>query len=125
MKKKLIILTNFSLTLLGQLVLARTALAGNFISKNLDEVSQGIFKISGNPKNELLATAGLLVKTFLSLLGVIFIGLIIYAGYNWMTAGGDEAKVTKAKDTIRYAIIGLIIIIGSYSIWDFIFNKLA
>jgi len=62
-----------------------------------------------------------IITAFLSLLGVIFIILMILAGYNWMTAGGDEQKVTKAKDTIKRAIIGLLIIMGAYAITYFVF----
>lgn len=65
-------------------------------------------------------TAGIIVNAFLSLLGIIFIILVIYAGYNWMTAGGDEEKIRKAKDTLWRAIIGLIITVGAYAIWNFI-----
>lgn len=68
--------------------------------------------------------AGTAVSAFLSLLGVIFIILMIFAGYNWMTAGGDEEKITKAKSTIKRAIIGLLIVVGSYAIWWFIFLKI-
>ncbi|MDP2708800.1 MAG: hypothetical protein Q8O93_01995 [bacterium] len=64
------------------------------------------------------------ISAFLGLLGIIFLILIIYAGYNWMTAQGDEDKVTKAKDTLARAIIGLIIIIAAYSITYFVFNAL-
>jgi len=64
------------------------------------------------------------VKAFLGLLGVIFLILMIYAGYIWMTAGGEEEKVTKAKDTIRRAIIGLIIVVAAYSITYFVFKNL-
>jgi len=64
------------------------------------------------------------ISTFLGLLGIIFLVLIIYAGYNWMTAQGEEEKVTKAKDTITRAIIGLIIITAAYSITYFVFNNL-
>ncbi|MFH1427887.1 MAG: MMCAP2_0565 family pilin-like conjugal transfer protein [Patescibacteria group bacterium] len=66
---------------------------------------------------------GTVVKAFLSLLGIIFIALMLYGGYTWMTASGDEEKVKKSKDIIRMAIIGLIIIIGSWVIWDFILYK--
>ena len=66
----------------------------------------------------------LVIKGFLGLLGLIFIILVIIAGYNWMTAGGDEAKVTKAKSTIQRATIGLIIIIASYAITAFVFKAL-
>ncbi|MCK5212214.1 hypothetical protein KAJ89_05935 [Candidatus Parcubacteria bacterium] len=67
---------------------------------------------------------GTIVSAFLGLLSVIFISLMLYAGYNWMTAGGDETKLTQAKNTIRRAIIGLIITVSSYAIWTFIFNEI-
>lgn len=65
-----------------------------------------------------------LIKTFLGVLAIIFIILIIVSGYNWMTAQGDETKVTKAKQTIQRAIIGLIIIVAAYSITWFVFKYL-
>ena len=68
--------------------------------------------------SEVVGTA---VSAFLALLGVIFIYLMLYAGYHWMTARGEEEKVTKAKDTITRAIIGLIIVVGAYAIWAFIY----
>jgi len=64
------------------------------------------------------------LTTFLSLLAIIFIVLIVLAGYNWMTAGGEEQKVTKAKDSIQKAVIGLIIIMSAYVITAFVFNNL-
>lgn len=67
---------------------------------------------------------GTVVSVFLSLLGIIFIILIILAGYNWMTAAGNEEKVSKAQDTLWRAVIGLIITVGSYAIWEFVFSKL-
>ena len=67
---------------------------------------------------------GKIVKAFLSLLGVIFIVLMLYGGYTWMLAAGDEAKVTKAGNIIRRAIIGLIITVGSWAIWIFIVENL-
>lgn len=68
--------------------------------------------------------AGIIVNAVLGLLGVIFISLMIYAGYNWMTAAGDETKLTQSKNTIRRAIIGLIIIVGAYAIYNFILMNL-
>jgi hypothetical protein len=65
-----------------------------------------------------------LINVFLGLLGTIFIILIIYGGYTWMTAAGNAEKVTKAQTTLRVAIIGLIIIAASYAITYFIFARL-
>jgi len=64
------------------------------------------------------------VQGFLGLLGVIFLILLIYGGYTWMTARGEEEKVEKAKDTIRRAIIGLAIIVAAFSITYFVFANL-
>jgi len=66
---------------------------------------------------------GKVISTFLSILGVIFIFLIVLAGYNWMTASGKEEKVNRAISDIRRAIVGLVIIVGSYAIWNFIYTR--
>ncbi len=74
------------------------------------------------PANEdsLPTILGNIINGALSLLGVIFIVLMIISGYNWMTASGNEQKIDEAKDTIKRAIIGLVIVLGSWAIWNFI-----
>jgi hypothetical protein len=52
----------------------------------------------------------------LGLISVIFLVLIIYAGFSWMTAEGNEEKVTKARQLIINAAIGLIITACAYAI---------
>jgi hypothetical protein len=64
------------------------------------------------------------IMGFLALLGIIFIILIILAGWKYMNARGDEQKTQEAIDQIRHAVIGLIIIIGAYAITYFVFNVL-
>jgi len=61
-----------------------------------------------------------IVKIFLGLLGIIFMILMILAGYKWMTAGGNEDKVKEAKSQISTAIIGLVIIFMAYSVAHFV-----
>lgn len=63
-------------------------------------------------------------KIALSLLGIIFLIIMVFAGYRWMTASGNEEAITKAKEAIKRAIIGLIIIISAYAITAFVFNQL-
>lgn len=64
------------------------------------------------------------IKVFIGLLGIIFVVLIITAGYNWMTASGDEAKIKKARDIMTRAVVGLVIIVSAYAITYFVFEKL-
>lgn len=68
--------------------------------------------------------AGAIIGTFLSFLGIIFLCLIIYGGFLWMTSAGNEGKVIRAKQTLTQAVIGLIIILSAYSITYFVFNSL-
>ena len=78
----------------------------------------------GEPQN-LAEIIGALVGAFLSLLGVIFVILIIYGGFIWMTSGGNETKVIKAKHTLQRAIVGLIIILSAYAITAFVFGAVT
>lgn len=57
-----------------------------------------------------------IIRMILGLVGTVMIVLNVYAGYLWMTAGGNEEQVAQAKTTIRNATIGLIIAVASYSI---------
>lgn len=75
-------------------------------------------------QNSIYGLVGSLVGIFLGVLGVVFVILFILAGYNWMMAGGDVAKLDKAKDSMWRAIIGLLIIIGAYAIQSYVFGRL-
>ena len=69
--------------------------------------------------------AGGIIKIFLSLLGVIFIALMLYGGYLWMTARGNQEQVTKAKELITSAVIGLVIVVAAYAITYFALYMIA
>ena len=129
--KKTLFINNF-LLIAGLFLFAIPALAGPL--SNADDVvgadsmlgkfSQSAGFQTDDTGTQLGKTVALVIKAFLSLLGIIFIILMMLAGFNWMTAEGDEQKVTKAKETIRTAIIGLFIVIAAYSITYFVFNIL-
>lgn len=65
------------------------------------------------------------ISVVLSLLGVIFLVLMVYGGYTWMTAAGNDIQVTKARNIVVAAIIGLIIVVAAYAITYFIFFRVA
>lgn len=75
---------------------------------------------AGSGSNYINGIIGDSIKILLSLVGIIFIVLIIYAGYTWMMARGNEAEAEKAKSTITRAIIGLFIVLSAYAITSFI-----
>ncbi len=57
-----------------------------------------------------------LIKIAMGFLGLVAVVIILYGGFKWMTAAGNEEKVEEAKKLIGAGIIGLIIILTAYSI---------
>jgi hypothetical protein len=68
---------------------------------------------------------GDVVGVILSLVGVAFFLLALYAGFIWMSARGNSERVDKAKDILEAAVIGLIIIVGAYALTKFVFERLG
>ena len=66
-----------------------------------------------------------IINYILGLLGVIFALLIIYGGWLWMTAGGNEDQVAKGRKYLTNSIIGIIIILSAYSITWFVLREIA
>lgn len=67
---------------------------------------------------------GNIIKVALGFLATIFLALTVVAGFQWMTASGNEDQVKKAQTSMRNAIIGLVLVLASYAITYFIFKYL-
>jgi len=67
---------------------------------------------------------GTIIGAFLGFLGITFIVIMIIAGFGWMRAQGNEEEIKKAKASIKEALIGLVVALSAYSIWNFIFNNI-
>lgn len=89
-----------------------------------------------NPLNEFLNQAGYttfagggqgdiriflagMVQAALSVVGVIFLILVLYAGFLWLTAGGNTESVSRARTLLLSAIVGFIITLGAFMITRF------
>ena len=89
------------------------------------QVQQGINDAGGTTNttsaNTLIKN---IVNTMLFLVGVLSVIMIIYGGIQYVISVGDSGKVAKAKNTIIYAIVGLIVAILSYAIVNFVISQL-
>jgi hypothetical protein len=65
-----------------------------------------------------------LIQTAMSLLGIIAVIIVLYGGFTWMTAGGNEERIGKAKQILTAGIIGLIIVASAYGIATFVITSL-
>jgi hypothetical protein len=69
--------------------------------------------------------AARIVQIALGFLGILALALIVYAGYIWMTSAGNAERIEKAKNILKNAIIGLLIILSAFGIVSFIISHLT
>lgn len=75
-------------------------------------------------KNDLMTTLNNIINVVIGVIGFIAVIVIILGGVQYTTSAGESAKVKKAKDTIMYGIIGLIVALLAYSIVNFVLSNL-
>ena len=88
------------------------------IQENLDAVH-----VDGLP-TDLISVAKNISSIALGIIAVVSVIMLIYGGIKYITSAGDSKKVTDAKNTILYAIIGLVICLLSYAIINFVVNAI-
>jgi len=69
-----------------------------------------------------LVTNGLNIVYYV--LGAVAVVMIILSGYQYLTSNGEPEKAKKAMQSILYAIIGLVVVIGAFAITNFVFGRL-
>jgi hypothetical protein len=68
---------------------------------------------------------GQILNVALGFLGVVLLAYMLYAGFLWMTSGGDDTKAKQAKTMITNSIIGLVIIVSAFAISNFVLTQLV
>ena len=77
-----------------------------------------------NNDSQLTTMATNIINTALMVVGVLAVAMIIFSGISYVTSAGDNAKTTKAKNTLIYSIVGLAVAISAYAIVNFVLSKL-
>lgn len=78
---------------------------------------------TGLGQADLKETIGNLIKVFLGFLGIVAVIIVLMGGFKWMTASGNEDKVSDAKKMLIAGVIGLAIILSAYAITEFIVSS--
>ena len=121
---KAMLLTVFCM---GLFFIINPVLAQEFTTDN-NQVLEGIEMIEeplGLPAFDIRIIIANIIKVALSLVGIVMVVLIMYGGYLYMTAGGNEEQISKAKNVLKNAVIGLAIILSAYSITSFVMRMLG
>ena len=126
MKKVSVILA--SLLALPVIAFGVTTLTADSASAQLD-LESGINSAKGTGAPDNVTEDDGLIKKVVNLLlwaiGIISVIMIIIGGIRYATSNGDSNQVTAAKNTIMYAVIGLVIAIFAYAIVNFVFVQIT
>ncbi len=82
-------------------------------------VGQAFGYPTGVPQ-DIRIIAATIIRIFILILTIIFFILIVYGGYTWMMAKGEEDQVNKGKGILRNGIVGIVIIFASYAITRYV-----
>lgn len=107
---------------LSMIALPTTAYAAGNLRNALGNLGSA-GKQAGTEETDVAAVFGTAINAALTMVGLIFLVLMVYAGYLWMTARGEEDQIKKARDIILAAIIGLIIVMSAYAITTLVTSR--
>lgn len=95
--------------------------AASSFQQGLENTGRQVEGLAPDPPEVIAANV---VQALLTLVGVIFVALLIYGGFLYMTSRGEDDKIKKSKKTLVAAVIGIIIIMTGYSITFFVTSTL-
>ena len=81
-----------------------------------EQMQQGVDSIGGTSAKGFEWTVKRAIDVFLYVIGALSIIMIIYGGFKYITSSGEASAVTSAKNTIMYALIGLIVAVMAFTI---------
>jgi sorbitol-specific phosphotransferase system component IIBC len=75
---------------------------------------------NANPKNVIVNV----IQVILSFLAIVAVIIILIGGFLWMTAGGNDEKVTQGRKSLANGAIGLLIVLAAFAITNFLINTI-
>lgn len=81
-----------------------------------------------NQQTDLFGTSGVfktITNVLLFLIGAISVIMLIIGGVRYVVSGGDSSAVTGAKNTILYAVVGIVVAILAYALVNFVITSFA
>lgn len=66
-----------------------------------------------------------ILNTVYFIVGFVAVGMLIYAGIQYLTANGEPGKAKKAMNTIIFSVVGLVIVIAAFAITNFVITNVG
>lgn len=113
-----------SLALAGNVIVA-TSLTGR-ASAAYSGISSGADSARGDDqKTDLVTNIRVITNTLLFVIGVVAVIMLIVGGFRYIFSGGNTQNTTAAKDTILYAVIGIVVALLAYAIVNFVLGQFS
>lgn len=98
---------------------------GSDIITQLNDVGQRGGFVLRNAETSLPYQIGIIIRGVIGFLGVVFLVLVVFAGYKWMLAHGEPGEVKEAQKLLIHSIVGLIITVAAYALSSFVVNAIS
>ena len=114
-----------------ELAFAQRSSAGESALNFLDATAEkgglaiGIKPAGFSSEDAVLGIVGNIINVVLGFVGVIFFVQMFYAGFRWMSAGGNEEVISESKQTVKNTIIGIAVVFGAFVVTNFTLNQIA
>ena len=76
-------------------------------------------------KNTIYDTVGTVISVMLFIVGIICVIMIIWGGINYVTSSGASDQTKRARDTIVYALVGLVVAMVSWALVNWVFTSIG
>lgn len=90
------------------------------ISRGLNRANE----VAGLASKSATAVTANIVNVTLSMIGILFLVMLVFAGGLYLTAAGDTKRVERAKKLVAAAVIGLVLVVSAFAISTFVFSQL-
>ncbi len=110
-------------TVAGGVLIAMPAMAKVSGDPTTRYINSTVQQSATGNNNDLMSTLTTILNVVLGVIGFVAVAMIIIGGLQYTTSAGDTGKVTKAKNTIMYGVIGLIVALLAFAIVNFVLTS--
>lgn len=100
---------------------AKSAVANALDNLEDSATVSGVFQSTTSPA----VIIGNAINLLLTVMGLILLIIIVYGGITWMTAGGDEGNVKKARTMMIQGVIGMAVTLSAYALTQFVVDNIV
>lgn len=96
-----------------------------------NQACEGVIAVAGgtcgidDSSGKVNTLVNTIINIFSWVVGVLAVIMLIYGGFRFVTSAGDSAKLTSARQTIIYALVGLVIVVLAQTVVKFVLSKFA